>query len=227
MEKQTLGEKTAEKLLDMIHERGYTAGDKLPTEMELCQLLGAGRNTVREALRILVSRNIVTIRQGAGTFISEKNGIPDDPLGFAMMEDRRKLTRDLLQIRVMLEPPIAALAAQNADEEDIKKLEEILLEVEDLIRRREDYSQKDSQFHAQIAACSHNTVMSNLVPVITEGVRIFASTVRETEYVQTLASHRAIFRAIREKKAVEAQEAMTYHLMYNQNRYMDEEKEDL
>ena len=72
MEKQTLGEKTAEKLLDMIHERGYTAGDKLPTEMELCQLLGAGRNTVREALRILVSRNIVTIRQGAGTFISEK-----------------------------------------------------------------------------------------------------------------------------------------------------------
>ena len=69
--------------------------------------------------------------------------------------------------------------------------------------------------------------MSNLVPVITEGVRIFASTVRETEYVQTLASHRAIFRAIREKKAVEAQEAMTYHLMYNQNRYMDEEKEDL
>ena len=123
MEKQTLGEKTAEKLLDMIHERGYTAGDKLPTEMELCQLLGAGRNTVREALRILVSRNIVTIRQGAGTFISEKNGIPDDPLGFAMMEDRRKLTRDLLQIRVMLEPPIAALAAQNADEEDIKKLD--------------------------------------------------------------------------------------------------------
>ena len=59
-----------------------------------------------------------------------------------MMEDRRKLTRDLLQIRVMLEPPIAALAAQNADEEDIKKLEEILLEVEELIRRREDYSRR-------------------------------------------------------------------------------------
>ena len=102
MEKQTLGEKTAEKLLQMIREHGYTAGDKLPTEMELCELLGAGRNTVREALRILVSRNIVTIRQGAGTFISEKNGVPDDPLGFSMMEDRRKLTQDLLQIRVLL-----------------------------------------------------------------------------------------------------------------------------
>ena len=226
MEKQTLGEKTAEKLLQMIREHGYTAGDKLPTEMELCELLGAGRNTVREALRILVSRNIVTIRQGAGTFISEKNGVPDDPLGFSMMEDRRKLTQDLLQIRVMLEPPIAALAAQNASEEDLRKLEEILLEVEELIVRREDYSQKDSQFHAQIAACTHNTVMSNLVPVITEGVRIFASTVRETEYVQTLASHRAIFQAIKEKRGTDAQEAMTYHLMYNRNRYMEEEQEE-
>ena len=53
-----------------------------------------------------------------------------------MMEDRRKLTQDLLQIRVILEPPIAALAAQNASEEDLRKLEEILLEVEELIVRR-------------------------------------------------------------------------------------------
>ena len=222
MEKQTLGEKTAQKLLEMIHKKGYAAGDKLPTEMELCEQLGAGRNTVREALRILVSRNIVTIRQGAGTFISEKNGIPDDPLGFSMIEDRRKLTQDLLQIRVLLEPPIAALAAQNADEEDIRKLESILMEVEELIRRREDYAQKDSQFHAQIAACTHNTVMSTLVPVITEGVRIFARTVRETEYIQTMASHRTIFHAIKERRGADAQEAMTYHLMYNRSRYMEE-----
>ena len=98
--------------------------------------------------------------------------------------------------------------------------------MEELIVRREDYSQKDSQFHAQIAACTHNTVMSNLVPVITEGIRIFASTVRETEYVQTLASHRAIFQAIKEKRGTDAQEAMTYHLMYNRNRYMEEEQEE-
>ena len=118
MEKQTLGEITAQKLVRMIQEKGYVPGDKLPTEMELSEVLGVGRNTVREALRILMSRNIVTVRQGSGTFVSEKNGIPDDPLGFTMMEDTGKLTRDLLQVRVILEPPIAALAAQNATEED-------------------------------------------------------------------------------------------------------------
>ena len=106
MEKQTLGEITAQKLVRMIQERGYVPGDKLPTEMELSEVLGVGRNTVREALRILMSRNIVTIRQGSGTFVSEKNGIPDDPLGFTMMEDTGKLTRDLLQVRVILEPPL-------------------------------------------------------------------------------------------------------------------------
>ena len=70
-EKQTLGEKTAQNLLEMIQQKEYAPGDKLPTEAELVETLGVGRNTVREALRILMSRNIVTIRQGSGTFISE------------------------------------------------------------------------------------------------------------------------------------------------------------
>ena len=60
MEKQTLGEITAQKLVRMIQEKGYVPGDKLPTEMELSEVLRVGRNTVREALRILMSRNIVT-----------------------------------------------------------------------------------------------------------------------------------------------------------------------
>ena len=53
MEKQTLGEIASQKLLEMIQKDGYTAGDKLPTEAELVELLGVGRNTVREALRSL------------------------------------------------------------------------------------------------------------------------------------------------------------------------------
>lgn len=75
MEKQTLGEKTAQMLLEMIQKEGFGPGDKLPTEAELVESLGVGRNTVREALRILMSRNIVTIRQGSGTFISEKKAL--------------------------------------------------------------------------------------------------------------------------------------------------------
>ena len=121
-----------------------------------------------------------------------------------------------------LEPALAALAAQNGSEEEIKELEYILKELEGLIRDKKDYSEKDSQFHAQIATCSHNRVMTNLIPVITEGVRVFADSVEETEYEQTLLSHRRIFEAIRDGRGEDARQEMYFHLMYNHNRYRKE-----
>lgn len=223
---RTLAERAAGDLISLIREKHYVPGDRLPTEAELSELLGVGRNTVREAIRILGSRNIITVRQGSGTFISEKQGVADDPFGFSLVENRRKLTRDLIQIRLILEPPIAALAAQNATEEELGALQEILLEIEDLIEKREDYAQKDVAFHEQIANCSHNSVMSNLVPVIGNGVAVFAREVQRTEYKQTLISHRAIYEAIRDRRAVEAQQAMYFHLLYNENRYLEELEEE-
>ena len=124
----------------------------------------------------------------------------------------------------MLEPPIAALAAQNATEEDVRILGNILMELESCMERHEDYADKDSQFHAHIAGCSHNLVMTNLVPVITDGVRVFAGSVRETEYDKTRESHRRIYEAIRDRRPVDAQQAMYFHLMFNDNRYRDEMK---
>ena len=116
-------------------------------------------------------------------------------------------------------PAILALAAQNRGEEDLERLRALLEKIEERIARREEYAQLDSQFHVQIAVCSHNAVVSNLIPVITEGVRTFARTVAEPEYVQTLASHRAVYEAIREGRAADAQEEMLYHLLYNKKRY--------
>lgn len=71
---KTLAEQVADGIMNLIQETPYKAGDKLPTEKELCESTGAGRNTVREALKILASRNVLEIRQGAGTFVSENRG---------------------------------------------------------------------------------------------------------------------------------------------------------
>lgn len=222
MENQTLTKWAADELITMIREKPYTPGEKLPTESELMELLNVGRNTVREALRLLVSRNIVVIRQGSGIFVSEKQGVADDPFGFSLVSDRRKLTRDLIQVRVMLEPAIAALAAQNASEEEIGQLSDILGQLEKRMNGRENYEKLDIEFHVKIAECSHNSVMSNLVPVISKSIAVFAREVQSTEYEQTLISHRAIFQAIKERKPVDAQQAMYFHLLYNENRYLAE-----
>lgn len=220
---KTLAEQVADGIMNLIQETPYKAGDKLPTEKELCERTGTGRNTVREALKILASRNVLEIRQGAGTFVSEKQGIPDDPLGFSMVNDHVKLTKDLLQVRIMLEPQIAALAAQCAKEHEIKELEEILEEMEAAMKKREDYSELDTKFHTKIAQCTHNIVMENLLPVIGKGVAVFAKEVAQTEYDRTWISHRKIFCYIRDHKPFEAKMEMQYHLLYNTSRYEEEQ----
>ena len=220
---KTLAEQVADGIMNLIQETPYKAGDKLPTEKELCERTGAGRNTVREALKILASRNVLEIRQGAGTFVSEKQGIPDDPLGFSMVNDHVKLTKDLLQVRIMLEPQIAALAAQCAQEHEIRELEEILEEMEAAMKKREDYSELDTKFHTKIAQCTHNIVMENLLPVIGKGVAVFAREVAQTEYDRTWISHRKIFCYIRDHKPFEAEMEMQYHLLYNTSRYEEEQ----
>ncbi|MCI8659880.1 MAG: FadR family transcriptional regulator [Lachnospiraceae bacterium] len=219
---QTRVEKSSEDILQYIKDHNLTAGDKLPTEMELSKLLGVGRNTVREALRLLLSRNIVVIRQGAGSFVSDKNGISDDPLGFFMVDDRKKLIEDLLQARVIIEPQIAAIAAQNRTEEELTCLEVALKNVEQAMKERSNFSGEDGAFHTCIANCTHNRVIAELIPVITKGIAEFSSGVKKQEYQQTLVSHRNIFIAIRDKKPLEAGQAMSYHLLYNQNRYLQE-----
>ena len=219
---QTRVEKSSEDILQYIKDHNLTAGDKLPTEMELSKLLGVGRNTVREALRLLLSRNIVVIRQGAGSFVSDKNGVSDDPLGFFMVDDRKKLIEDLLQARVIIEPQIAAIAAQNRTEEELARLEDALKNVEQAMTERSNFSVEDEEFHTCIANCTHNNVIAELIPVITKGIVEFSSGVKKQEYQQTLVSHRNIFIAIRDQKPIEAGQAMSYHLLYNQNRYLQE-----
>ena len=214
---KTLAQTMSDTILNMIRENGYVPGDKLPTESELCEQLGAGRNTIREALKILASKNIITIRQGAGSFVSERQGLSDDPLGFAMVSNRQQLTEDLFEVLIILEPSIAGLAAQSATEEDIRQLEEIVAKIEDAIRQKQDYSKLDAQFHCKVAESAHNIVMKNLTPVIESGI-IFYS--KEFDRADSGAHfHRTLFEYIRDHRALDASSEMRYHLLFDKHHY--------
>ena len=73
-------------------------------------------------MKLLASRNIVTIKQGSGTYVASSPGIVDDPFGFTFISDKKKLVQDLLEIRFLLEPSIAAMSATYADKNDISKI---------------------------------------------------------------------------------------------------------
>ena len=224
MEKQTLGEKTAQMLLEMIQKEGFGPGDKLPTEAELVESLGVGRNTVREALRILMSRNIVTIRQGSGTFISEKKGVVDDPLGFSMMEDRRRLTEDLIQVRLMLEPEIAMMEADHATPEQIGEMKLQCDQIEELIKSGRDHMEADIRLHTMIASCSGNSVVEKLIPVINSSIAVFVDVTNRALGQETIETHREIVNCIAERDAEGAKCAMYMHLIYNRRVFRQLEK---
>lgn len=72
--------KSAEdEIVQLILDQDMQVGDKLPNEFDLAKQLGVGRSTLREAIRHLAARNVLEVRQGAGTFISGKRGVPEDP----------------------------------------------------------------------------------------------------------------------------------------------------
>jgi len=224
MKNINLVERAAQELLAYIRKEEMVEGDKLPNEYELSKILGVGRNTIREAVRLLATRNILRIKQGAGTFLTDNPGMVEDPFGFSFIEDQRKLVKDIMHVRLIIEPAIASLAAQNATEEDIEELTFLCEEIERLIGEEKDFALKDRAFHGKLADCTQNLVMKTLIPVIYQGVETFSSTVSSQEYSQTIETHRKILQAVKEKRAVDAQQAMQYHLLYNIRRFQKEEE---
>lgn len=214
---KVLAEQIALRLKQYIIDNNLSAGEKIPPEQRLAEMMGVGRGTIREAVKILESRNILDVRHGSGTFIADNIGVSEDPLGLAFIRDKSKLAWDLLEIRIIIEPPIAALAAKNALPEEIAELENLCSQVEVLLRAGKDYTEKDVLFHKKIAELSKNIVVPNLIPIISVAVDLFTSLTGRKLAVETLETHREIVDAIKRHDGEWAYEAMYLHLLYNKN----------
>lgn len=212
---KSLPEKLSEDIIDFILSENLKSGDKLPNESTLSEKLDASRSTVREAMKLLASRNIISIKQGSGTYISKTPGIVDDPLGFIFIDDKNKLINDLMDIRFMLEPSIAELAAINATEEDVRKIISICNEVEEKLINGEDHTELDVEFHKAIALSSKNVVVPRLIPVIHSAIPLFIQSTGNILKKETIETHRDIANAIAEHNPIKAKDAMYLHLVYN------------
>ena len=210
---KSLSEIASDKIIKLIVDDNLKIGDRLPNEYELADKLGVGRSTVSEAIKALVSRNILEIKRGSGTFI--KCGVAEDPLGLIFIKDKLKLAVDLLEIRFMIEPKIASLAAMNATEEDIKEMSRLCDEVEDLILRGIPHMEKDIEFHTAIARSSKNLVTTSLVPIINKSISVFIDITNTQLKEETIETHREILNAIKSRNQNEAHDAMILHLVHN------------
>lgn len=221
---RTLVQRTADQLVDYIVEQRLTEGDRLPSESELMKYLDVSRTTTREAVRMLSSRNILEVRHGSGIYVSKNTGISEDPLGLFFIRDKERLVEDLMEFRLLVEPRIAARAAQRADQEQAKKLEELADEVERLYRSGQPHNKADNAFHAKLGELSGNLVFPHLIPIISKAIDMFIDMTSNELMNETLESHRAIVEAVKARDGVGAEDAMTLHLVYNRNRIREKRK---
>lgn len=214
-EGKSLSASVEERIIQIIKDNELKPGDRLDNEYELAQRLGVGRGTVREAIKALVSRNVLVVRQGSGTFVSPRQGVPDDPLGLTFAKQDRQLALDLLDVRLILEPEIAALAAIKATEGDQKRIESQCDKVEKLILSERDYRREDVALHRLIAQASQNQVITTLVPVIHSSATLNIDLTRNELKENTIRYHRELIRAIRRRDPQGARFAMIQHLAEN------------
>ena len=220
MAKKPLGARIEDELMKYIMQKPVEPGQKIPNEFELAKQFGVGRSTIREAVKGLVSRGILEVRRGSGTYVINTNSFEDDPLGLGKMEDKYKMALDLFEVRRMIEPEIASLACRNASEEELRKLKKLCDETEQLYRGGHNHINKDIEFHTCIAHCSKNQVVETLVPVINTAVYTFANLTHRLLKEETLETHRAITDAILKRDSVGARCAMMMHLTYNRQTIM-------
>ncbi|APX71797.1 FadR family transcriptional regulator [Companilactobacillus allii] len=214
---QNLVEQTTDKIIEYIKNNNIQPGEKLPNEYILSTDLDVGRSTFREAIRILISRNILEVRQGSGTYVSDKEGRSTDPFGLTMIRDKTKMISDFYDMRYVLEPEVASLAAIHATDEQINEINLLSKEIEQSFSAgNDDHVELDIKFHSLIAKASDNMAYSYILPIINTSISLFNKNYTDEDAKKfTVKIHREICRAIEERNPLSAHDAMLVHMSNN------------
>lgn len=217
IKKQNLVEQTTQQLIRFIQDNEIEVGKKLPNEAELADQLQVSRSTLREAVRILISRNVLKVRQGSGTYVSEKRGQSSDPFGLAFIKNKQKMISDLYDMRYILEPEIAALAARHATAEQIERMRELVKKIEQSFDEGDQqHVQFDIELHTLISQASGNEAYSYIVPIISRSVSLFNKSYDDLAAKNfTRKIHREIIAGIAAHDQAAARDAMLVHMSNN------------
>jgi GntR family transcriptional regulator, transcriptional repressor for pyruvate dehydrogenase complex len=203
-------------ILNQILEGEYKEGERLPTEHALAERFETSRPTVREALARLRADGIIVTRHGSGTTVARR---PDpDVRRFAPLETLSDIRR-CYEFRIVTEAGAAALAAQQADSDDIAAIQHAWEELERIIETQGIGARDDFSFHLAVARASKNQFFITVMSFIEEQIVFSMNLSRNLSLVKTLErqrlvqrEHLAVLEAIRNKDSAAAGRAMRAHL---------------
>lgn len=203
-----------EAILARIASGEWQPGQRLPSIAQLAQELGVSTGSVREAARVLGSRGVLRIEHGRGMFITDvPHDMPVDLYRYFQQVNTGSLL-ELFEARRLLEPELAALAAERGTDDEVQTIHDFAEAMERAAAEGEDFVEPDIQFHQQIAAAARNAVlagvMAGLNDLIREGraqtVRLPGMTSRAVRY------HLLIAEAIKSRNPLQARLLMLAHM---------------
>ena len=207
MHSTTLTETVAGQIKKSIIVGDYAVGSQLPNEQILSEKLNVSRNTVREAVKLLVSKNVLEIERGRGTFVAAIPGLIEDPFGLEFVS-ADSLKRDLCQFRTIVEPDVCALAAVNASRQQIEKMGkavERMGEISQLVVSSsveeyiDEFIDEELKFHELIYKMTHNIIFERMMDIISRSVFINCTELRYRQtfdFVKYTKTHENIYQAI-------------------------------
>lgn len=206
-----LYEELVTRLQAYVEEAGLQPGDRFPPERELAARLGVSRATLKQAIVVLEVQGILEVRHGGGTYLRHPETL-GEPL--TQLVQKRQHLPEVMEAREALECKVAELAARRRSDDDLAALDRALAHMEAEILSGGIGAEGDREFHMAVATAARNTVLVNLMKAVADDVsetRI-ASLSEPDRPRQSLAAHRRIAEAIRERNPSAARRAMLHHL---------------
>lgn len=230
MFKSAKSNRVCEHIIDQIREAIFDGrlqpGDKLPSEKELIEEFGVSRGTLREALRSLEGLGVLEVRQGVsgGPYITEI-GVERAKENLASFFQFKNLTiQNLVEVRLMLEPAIAAKVAGRITENDLRKLGDLNKKCSQALRQKGSRELREEflEFHRIIASATDNPILTFLLDVIKNlpvtgldaGRR---PTKKFAQYI--LEGHVRIYEALRNNDSDNARNEVTAHILQLEPRF--------
>jgi GntR family transcriptional regulator, transcriptional repressor for pyruvate dehydrogenase complex len=210
-----LYEQIVEQIEDSIHKGLLKPGDQLPPERELAQQFGVSRTAVREAVRALHEKQLVEAYSGKGTFVTNgRSNAIRRSLGSLVKDGRTKGAAYLLEVREILEPEIAALAATRIEQQGVATLQEAVGVMDRSYDDPDAFVEADLDFHLALAEAAGNPVILSLLDSIVDMLREQRTKIcmlrGGPERGQT--HHKNILRAVKARDPNKTKEAMRAHM---------------
>lgn len=157
-------EQIAEQIESRILSGELQSGDRLPTERELAEQFHASRTAVREAMKSLAQKGLVDMRPGRGTIVIDgTTQAVRHSLDLMMKFGQAGDSTNLVEVRGIFEPEIAALAAARATDEEIAAMREAVVIMDANLKNVDLYIRADNDFHQALAKATQNSLILTLV----------------------------------------------------------------